>query len=125
MTPTDNNGWGAQFQGNLKFGGNLELTVRGIVNSGTSWGRRGFQNAHNTHTGGTVLDGYATNYVNEAEGNLPMWNSADAFGTGPLTLKNGAIIKTDANDLNPDFSKTDRRWRRHDHKRALLHQSAL
>ena len=105
MTPTDNNGWGAQFQGNLKFGGNLELTVCGIVNNGRSWGRRGFQNAHNTHTGGTVLDGYATNYVNEAEGNLPMWNSADAFGTGPLTLKNGAIIKTDANDLNPAFSK--------------------
>ena len=105
MTPTDNNGWGAQFQGKLKFGGNLELTVCGIVNNGRSWGRRGFQNAHNTHTGGTVLDGYATNYVNEAEGNLPMWNSADAFGTGPLTLKNGAIIKTDANDLNPAFSK--------------------
>lgn len=105
FTPTSNNGWGAQFQGNLKFGGNLELTVRGIVNSRTSWGRRGFQNAHNTHTGGTVLDGYATNYVNEAEDNLPMWNSADAFGTGPLTLKNGAILKTDANDLKPAFSK--------------------
>ncbi len=105
MTPTDNNGWGAQFQGNLKFGGNLELTVCGIVNSNTSWGQRGFQNAHNTHTGGTVLDGYATNYVNAAESNLPKWNTADAFGTGPLTLKNGAILKTDANDLNPDFSK--------------------
>ena len=105
MTPTDNNGWGAQFQGNLKFGGNLELTVCGIVNSNTSWGLRGFQNAHNTHTGGTVLDGYATNYVDAAESNLPKWNTADAFGTGPLTLKNGAILKTDATGLNPGFSK--------------------
>ena len=109
FTPHESNGWGAQFQNNLKFGGNLKLTVCGIVNSGTSWGQRGFGNAVNTHTGGTVLDGYGTNYLQYVEsgdyGNLPEWNKTGAFGTGPLTLKNGAILRCTLGNSQFEYSK--------------------
>ena len=96
FTPTSNNGWGEQFQ-KLVFGGNLELTVCGIVNSGNTWAQKGFQGAVNTHTGGTVLDGYG---VNSSEDGiyLPRINNTTFCGSGPLTLKNGATLMFTGSD---------------------------
>ena len=69
-----------QFQNKLTFSGNLKLTVGGnCSNVG------GFQGSNNTHTGGTVLDGYNTN------GTARFTGSAN-FGPGNLTLKNGSRI---------------------------------
>ena len=69
-----------QFQNKLTFSGNLKLTVSGnCSNAG------GFQGANNTHTGGTVLDGYNTSGVGR-------FNNGTAFGTGTLTLTNSSRL---------------------------------
>ena len=82
--------FGAQFRSML-FDGNLKLEVRGRANSND-----GFQGANNTHTGGTVLDGYfrvsdSSKPVWEDNG-YPRFNTADAFGTGELVLTNGSTV---------------------------------
>lgn len=105
FTPYESNGWGAQFQNNLKFEGNLELIVCGIVNSNNTWSQKGFQDAVNTHTGGTVLDGYG---VNSSEDGiyLPRINNTTFCGSGPLTLKNGATLMfTGSENTTFAFSK--------------------
>ena len=69
-----------QFQNKLTFSGNLKLTVSGnCSNAG------GFQGANNTHTGGTVFDGYNPSGV-------ARFNNGTAFGTGTLTLMNGTRL---------------------------------
>ena len=68
-----------QFQ-SLTFSGNLKLTVKG-----TAKNNNGFQGANNTHTGGTVLDGYTGS-------NVPRFSTTTSFGTGTLTLQNGAHL---------------------------------
>ncbi len=122
FSPTSNNGWGEQFQ-KLVFGGNLELTVCGIVNSGNTWAQKGFQGAVNTHTGGTVLDGYGVNSSEDGI-SLPRINNTTFCGSGSLTLKNGAtlmftgdenttfafpkIIFAGGTDERPNWFKSDR-----------------
>ena len=80
----------SEFQ-SMRFGGNLKLVVAGRASSNA-----GFQTAVNSHTGGTELDGYFN--VNETATPLynanqhPRFSTDSAFGTGPLTLKNGASV---------------------------------
>ena len=76
-----------QFQ-NLTFSGNLKLTVGGKCKTNA-----GFQNATNTHTGGTVLDGYNTSASSQAA----RFNGNANFGPGDLTLKGGSRIYNTAN----------------------------
>ena len=71
-----------QFQ-NLTFSGNLKLTVGGKCKTNA-----GFQGVTNTHTGGTVLDGYGTS----SGAQKPRFSTAGAFGSTSLTLKNGSRI---------------------------------
>lgn len=122
FTPHETNGWGEQFQ-KLVFGGNLELTVCGIVNSGNTWAQKGFQGAVNTHTGGTVLDGYGVNSSEDGI-SLPRINNTTFCGSGSLTLKNGAtlmftgadnttfafpkIVFAGGTDERPNWFKSDR-----------------
>ena len=90
----------SEFQ-SMRFGGNLKLVVAGRASSNA-----GFQTAVNSHTGGTELDGYFN--VNEttmpqySANQHPRFSTDSAFGTGPLTLKNGtAISYTGGNCIFP------------------------
>ena len=83
-----------QFQ-RLKFDGKVRLTVSGVVKD-HSTGQTGFQNVRNSHTGGTILDGYRDN--NSTSGKFPRFNTGDAFGSGPLTFKNGTHIHLVGNE---------------------------
>ena len=68
-----------QFQ-NLTFSGNLKLTVKGTAKT-----NGGFQGVNNTHTGGTVLDGYTGS-------NPPRFSTTTSFGKGTFILQNGTHI---------------------------------
>lgn len=74
--------WGSQFK-NVVFGGNLTLKVSGNTNSND-----GFQGVTNTHTGGTVLDGYS-------DSNASKYARVNTNGAlpGELTLANGTTIR--------------------------------
>ena len=84
---TDDYGFGNQFN-NITFDGNLKLEVKGRVRR--NWSNFGFNDIYNTHTGGTVLDTY---YPEGTDTTYAKVNTADAFGSGDLTLKNGTIIQ--------------------------------
>ena len=83
-----------QFQ-NVQFSGNLKLVVKGATSSNA-----GFQGVHNSHTLGTVLDGYGT-AVNDTQ---PRFTTGDAFGTGPLTLNNDTYIHLTVSAITPSWS---------------------
>lgn len=90
-----------QFQ-RLKFDGKVRLTVSGVVKD-HSTGQTGFQNVRNSHTGGTILDGYRDN--NSTSSKFPRFNTGDAFGSGPLTLKNGTHIHLVGGTITPAWSE--------------------
>ena len=81
----------SQFQ-DLTFSGNLKLTVGGKTKTNV-----GFQGVTNTHTGGTVLDGYT--YASTDDSKMPRFNTASPFGTGALTLANGSQLRLISNDV--------------------------
>lgn len=86
--------WDAQFK-NVVFEGKLKLVVKGKTSSNA-----GFQGVNNSHTLGTVLDGYGTD-INTTQ---PRFNTGDAFGTGPLTLSNGTYIHLTGSAITPSWS---------------------
>lgn len=75
-----------QFQ-RVTFSGNLKLYVHGRNRYNYHYG---FNGVDNTHTGGTVLDGYRPEAFNTT---WAQFNTANAFGTGPLTLQNGSSLR--------------------------------
>ena len=84
--------WGTHFQ-NVKFGGNLYLTVKGN-NTGDS----GFKGAANTYLG-TVFDGYFP-----ASGATARFDNATAL-PGEVTLQNGAWLHFVGGSGNPAWTK--------------------
>ena len=85
----------SQFQ-NLTFFGNLKLTVGGKTKTNV-----GFQGVTNTHTGGTVLDGYGIS----SSAQKPRYSLAGAFGGTSLTIKNGSRIMQKGSSI--DLGLTD------------------
>ena len=75
----------AQFA-SVHFGGNLKLFVHGRNRYNRT---TGFSNIVNTHTGGTVLDGY---FPEGSSTTWPRFTSGTTFGTGTLTLSGGTHI---------------------------------
>ena len=72
----------------VAFGGDLKLVVKGPGQAKANL------LGNNTHTGGTVFDGYRTNDAasNQLDPNYYSRVNAAHLGSGPLTLKNGSNI---------------------------------